>query len=80
MKACNLRFVSFINNRVYHYGIEKNPYEGMPGCPEKITSSIIPKNILLSINYEVDLEKLDDIWQTVVITGSQTNFNQDGIA
>jgi len=47
----------------------------MFGCPTKVglSSSIIPQNVLYSINTEEDLEKLEDSQETVIM-GSQSNL------
>lgn len=75
-----MRVVQFITNRIHHFGIKRCPCEAMTGCQAKVglCSSIILQNILQSINYEADLEKLEDFQETVII-GSRTNFTQDDI-
>jgi len=51
-----------MKNRAYHSVIKRSPYEAMFGCSAKVglSSSIIPQNVLHSINAEEDLEKLED--------------------
>jgi len=58
--------------------LKKNPYEAMFGCPAKVglSSSIIPQNVLHSINTEEDLEKLEDSQETMIME-SQLNLTQD---
>lgn len=75
-----MRFVQFITNRIHNSGIKICPYEAVLGCHAKVglCSSTILQNILHLINYEADLEKLEDLHETAII-GSQMNFTQDNI-
>jgi len=75
-----VRFVQFMKNRAYYSAIKRSPYEAMFGCSAKVglSSSIIPQNVLYSINTEEDLEKLEDSQETVIM-GSQSNLTQEDI-
>ena len=49
-----------MKNATYHSGIKISPYEAMFGGPPKmgLRSSMIPEEILPSIEYEEDLERV----------------------
>ncbi|CAG4946502.1 unnamed protein product [Parnassius apollo] len=53
-----LRFIQFMKNRAYHAEINRSPYEAMFGCKAKVGLNSLPKDALVELSTEEELESI----------------------
>ncbi|CAG4949101.1 unnamed protein product [Parnassius apollo] len=53
-----LRFIQFMKNRAYHAGINRSPFEAMFGCKAKVGLNSLPKDALVELSTEEELESI----------------------
>lgn len=53
-----LHFIQFMKNRAYHARINRSPYEAMFGCRAKVGLNSLPKDALVDLLTEEELENI----------------------
>ncbi|XP_045511256.1 KRAB-A domain-containing protein 2-like [Colias croceus] len=53
-----IRFIQFMKNRAYHAGINRSPYEAMFGCKPKVGLNNLPKDVIVELSTEEELESI----------------------